>query len=136
MSARWWTAVAGVAFALLAGAEAASALISSNTIDQLATHKQDGRLVRVTGPIACTRAERISIRVSVHHPATAARARKRWTGRCTGEVQHWQVTARARSGARFEDGRGRVCAVATTRDGSRVTDTRRWCERARMARPR
>jgi hypothetical protein len=127
------TVVAGVAVALLAGAEAASALIATNTIDELATHKADGRLVRVTGPIACMRGERVSIRVVVRQPATAARARKRWKGRCTGEVQHWQITARARRGTRFADGRGRVCAVAITRAGSRATDTRRWCERVRVA---
>lgn len=65
MTAARFTLVAGVALALLAGAEAASAYIASNTIDELS--------------------------------------------------------------------RGRVCAIATTRDGSRVTDTRRWCERVRVA---
>jgi hypothetical protein len=133
MTAMSWTVVAGLTVALLAGADAASAVIATNTIDELATHK-DGSLVWVTGPIACTRGERISITVTIRQAAIGARARGRWKGRCTGEVQHWQVTARRR-GARFETGRGRVCAVATTRDGSRVTDTRRWCERVRMAPP-
>jgi pimeloyl-ACP methyl ester carboxylesterase len=118
----------GLAVVVLSGAEAASAYISANTIDELATHKNDGRLLRVTGPIACTRGERISIGVAVSQPATAARAQSRWRGRCNGEVQRWQVGARARGGARFETGRGRVCAVAKTRSGSRVTDARRWCE--------
>jgi pimeloyl-ACP methyl ester carboxylesterase len=117
---------------LLSGAEAASAFISANTIDG-PTYTQDGRLVRVTGPIACTRGERIAIRVAIRQPATAARARGRWNGRCTGEVQHWQVRARARGGSRFENGRGRVCAVARTRRGARVTDRRRWCERVQVA---
>jgi hypothetical protein len=121
--------VVALAVALLAGAGAASAGIASNTIDELATHKRGGGLVRVTGPIGCAQGERVSIRVAVRQPATAARARRRWRGRCTGEVQHWEVTARAGRGTRFENGRGRVCAVATTRAGSRVTDTRRWCER-------
>jgi alpha-beta hydrolase superfamily lysophospholipase len=40
---------------------------------------------------------------------------------------------RARRGTRFENGRGRVCAVAKTRSGSRVTDARRWCERVDVA---
>jgi hypothetical protein len=52
------TAVAGVAVAVLAGAEAANAIITTNTIDELATHKRDGRLVRTTGPIGCARARR------------------------------------------------------------------------------
>jgi pimeloyl-ACP methyl ester carboxylesterase len=124
--------VVGLAVALLFGAQDASAFIAANTIDRLATYKQRGGLVRVTGPIACTRGEHVAIRVAVSEPATA-RARGRWKGRCTGEVQHWQVTARARGGSRFESGRGRVCAVATTRRGARVTDRHRWCERVQVA---
>jgi alpha-beta hydrolase superfamily lysophospholipase len=125
--------VAGVAVVVLFGAEAAGAFLSANTIDGHATYNEGGRLVRVTGPIACTRGERVAVRVAVRQPATAARARGRWKGRCTGEVQHWQVRARARGGTRFENGRGRVCAVASTRSGVRVTDRRRWCERVRVA---
>jgi pimeloyl-ACP methyl ester carboxylesterase len=119
----------GLVVVMLGGADAPSAFVSGNTIDDLATHKKHGRLVRVTGPIRCTRGERISIRVSVTQPATRARARGRWKGRCTGKVQHWQVGAGARGESRFETGRGRVCAVAKTRSADRVTDTRRWCER-------
>jgi alpha-beta hydrolase superfamily lysophospholipase len=121
--------VVGLAALLLSGAEAASAFISANTIDEHATYRRDGRLLRVTGPVRCTRGERVAIGVAVRQPATAARARSRWRGRCTGKVQHWRVTARARRGTRFEDGSARVCAVAKTRTGSRATDRRRWCER-------
>jgi hypothetical protein len=53
--------VAGLALVLPAGVEAASAIITTNTLDPLASHKQDGRLVRVTGPSGCTRGERVSI---------------------------------------------------------------------------
>jgi alpha-beta hydrolase superfamily lysophospholipase len=115
--------------AMLGGADAASAFISANTIDEHATYTRDGARVRVTGPIGCTREERIAIRVTVTQRATGARARKTWTSRCTGELQHWQVRARARHGKRFQTGKGRVCAVAQTRNSSRVTDARKWCER-------
>jgi pimeloyl-ACP methyl ester carboxylesterase len=125
--------VVGLAVVVLTGAEAASAFVSGNTIDEQATYGKDGGLLRVTGPIRCTRGERVSIRVAVSQPATAARARSRWRGRCTGEVQRWQVGLRARRGTRFENGRGRVCAVAKTRSESRVTDRRRWCERVTVA---
>jgi hypothetical protein len=125
--------VVGLAIALLFGANAASAFISANTIDKHATYKQRGVLVRVTGPIVCTRGERVAIRAAVRQPATAARARGRWKGRCTGAVQHWQVRARARGMTRFENGRGRVCAVATTRSDAGVTDRRTWCERVQLA---
>jgi pimeloyl-ACP methyl ester carboxylesterase len=123
----------GLAVALLSGAEAASAFITANTIDEHATYTKHGSLLRTTGPIGCTRGERISIRASVTQPATAAHARGRWKGRCTGKVQHWQVEARARGESRFETGRGRVCAVAKTRSADRVTDTRRWCERVHVS---
>jgi pimeloyl-ACP methyl ester carboxylesterase len=122
--------VVGLAAVLLSGADSASAFISANTIDERAGYRKGGGLVRVTGPVRCTRGERVSIGVAVRQRATAAGARGRWKGRCRGEVQRWQVRLRARrGGSRFEDGRGRVCAVAETRSGSRVTDRRRWCER-------
>jgi alpha-beta hydrolase superfamily lysophospholipase len=125
--------VAAVAVVLLSGADAASAFITGNTIDERATYREDGRLVRVSGPIRCTRGERVSIRVAVSQPATGVRARSLWKSRCTGRVQHWRVRAHAGRGARFENGRGRVCAVAQTRSGSRLTDSRRWCERVDVA---
>jgi len=123
----------GLVVVMLGGADATSAFLSANTIDDLATHEKHGKLVVVSGPIGCTRGERVSITVRVSQPATAARARNRWKGRCTGEVQRWQVRARTRRGTRFGNGGGRVCAVAHTRTRSRVTDTRRWCERVNVS---
>jgi hypothetical protein len=125
--------VAGFAALTLWGADAASAFISANTIDGQATSTWDGARVRATGPIGCTSGERVSIRVTVSQAAIGARARKTWTGRCTGEIQHWQVRARARHVARFETGPGKVCAVAKTRTTGRVTDTRKWCERVAVS---
>jgi hypothetical protein len=126
--------VIGLAVVLLSGTETASAFISANTIDEQATYRKHGRLLRVTGPIECTRGERVAIRVAVSQPVTAARARSRWRSRCTGGVQRWQVKAHARHGTRFQNGSGRVCAVAKTRRGTRVTDRRRWCERVNVLR--
>jgi hypothetical protein len=125
--------VLGLAVVMLFGADAASGYLSGNTIDRYATYKDDGTRVRVTGPIGCTRGERVSIRVTVTQSATGTRARKVWKGRCTGELQHWRVRARARRVARFSSGAGEVCAVARTRGASRVTDTRRWCERVALS---
>ena len=115
------------------GADSASAFLTATTIDAQATDTLGGARVRATGPIGCTSGERVSIRVTVTQPATGAQARKTWTGRCTGEIQHWQVRARARPGARFETGAGRVCAVARTRTAGRATDTRKWCERVAVS---
>lgn len=125
--------VVGFAALTLWGADAASAFVSANTIDGQATHTRGGARVRATGPIGCTSGERVSIRVTVTQAATGARARKTWTGRCTREIQHWQVRARARQGSRFESGAGKVCAVAKTRTAGRVTDTRKWCERVAVS---
>jgi hypothetical protein len=109
-------------------APAAHAGIALNTIDDHATHARNGAQVRASGPIGCTQREHITIRVGVRQPATRARARGSWTAACTGEVQHWQVRARARTQARFADGTATVCAVAKTRAGQRVTETRKWCK--------
>jgi hypothetical protein len=128
------TAVALVALCVaLAGAPAAHAGVSLNTIDDHATHARNGAQVRASGPIGCTQRERIKIRVRVRQPETGARARGRWTAACTGEVQHWHVRARARTDARFLDGTATVCAVAKTRAGQRVTETRRWCTRVALS---
>ena len=111
------------------GADAAGAFLSANTIDAQATYTRDGAWVRATGPIGCTHGERVLIRVTVTQATTGARARKSWKRRCTGELQHWQIRARARHGTSFQAGAGRVCAVARTRSATRVTDRRKWCER-------
>jgi hypothetical protein len=123
----------GLAALTLSGAQASHAGVSLNTIDQHITYKHDGARVRSTGPIGCARGERITITVRVSQAATGARARGRWKARCTGEVQHWQVRARARGHERFAGGRASVCAVAKTHAGGRVTDTRRWCRRVSIS---
>jgi hypothetical protein len=129
--ARLVVALAGAV--ALCAASAAQAGIALNTIDRHLTYERGGALTRVSGPIGCTRGERIAITVRVRQMRSGARARGRWTGRCTGDVQRWQVRARARGRARFAGGRARVCAVGTTRAGARVTDTHRWCRRVSVS---
>ena len=123
-------ALAGTAVCV---APAAQAGVSLNTIDDHATHTRNGAQARASGPIGCTRHERITIRVRVRQPATGARARGIWTAACTGEVQHWHVRARARTDARFADGTATICAVARTRARQRVTETRKWCKRVALS---
>lgn len=112
---------------------AAHAGVSLNTIDRHVTSDRGGERVRVSGPIGCTRGERIAITIRVSQTTSGARARGHWTGRCTGAVQHWTVRARARGHAPFADGRARVCAVGRTRAAGRVTDTHRWCRRVAVS---
>lgn len=118
---------AGLAALVLGGAQSAHAGIALNTIDRHVTSDED---VRSSGPIACTRGERIVIKVRVSQ-TSGARARGRWSGRCTGDRQRWRVRARAQE--RFASGPARVCAVARTRADGRVTDERRWCRRVSVA---
>jgi hypothetical protein len=125
--------VAALVAVTLGGADAASPYISANTIDGHATHTNDGARVRATGPIGCTRGKRVSIKVTVSQAATGARASMTWKRRCTGQIQHWRVRARAHQGTRFATAAGRVCAVAETRAAGRLTDTRKWCERVSVS---
>jgi hypothetical protein len=124
---------------ILAGAlsihavRAAHAGVALNTIDDQATYGQDDALVRATGPIGCTRGELITIRARIRQATTGAVARGSWTGRCTGEVQHWEARARTRTDARFAEETATVRAVAKTRAGRRVTDTRRWRRRVSVS---
>jgi hypothetical protein len=114
-------------------ASAAHAGIALNTIDDHATYARNGVQVRTSGPIGCTQGERIVIRIGVRQAATGARASGVWRARCTGEVQHWQVRARAGTDARFAAGTVTVCAVAKTRAGQQVTETRKWCKRVPLS---
>jgi hypothetical protein len=54
----------GLAVLLPAGAETASALISSSTINELATHKRDGRRVRASGRVCAVARTRRQSRVT------------------------------------------------------------------------
>jgi hypothetical protein len=119
--------VVALAALTLQATETGHALISTNTIDRQATYTNGGERVRASGPVACTRGELISIRVTVIQAATDARASQRWEQRCTGEVQHWQVRVRAEGGKRFESGKAKVCALAYTRAGRWMTDEKTWC---------
>lgn len=94
--------IGSIAVLALWVADPAGAFISANTIDAQSTFTWGGTRVRATGPIGCTRGERVSLRVTVTQPATAVRARERWNGHCTGEIQRWHVRAYARHRTRFE----------------------------------
>jgi hypothetical protein len=87
--------LAGLALVLLAGCGGGERHLTTNTIDPLASHKQDGRLVQVTGPSGCTRGERVSITVAVRQPATAAQIRPRAVVSCCGPWSgFWLATSR------------------------------------------
>jgi hypothetical protein len=137
---------AGLAVAILCFAPTASGLISTNTIDRQVTYTKQGTRVHAGGPIACTRGEWVTVRATVTQTATHARASGRWEQLCKGHVQRWRIVARAHGrkplhwqvrqlarGSSFARGRARVCAVAKTRLGRRITDRRVWCVRVNLS---
>ena len=125
MKGRLVAVIVGCLLALVA--QPALAAISQNTIDPVATLSRRDRHVLVTGPIACTAGEKLSIRLTVTQSATGARAEGRTRLWCTGALQRWTVRATARGAARFDEGLAQVCAEAITRDRGVVTDTSQWC---------
>ena len=139
--------VAGLAVAILCAAPTASGIIATHTIDRQVTYTKQGSRVHTRGPIACTRGEWVTLRVTVSQTATHARASGRWGHLCRGDVQRWRVVARAhnrkpldwqvrqfaRGGGEFARGRARVCAVAKTLAGRRITDRQSWCMRVTVS---
>lgn len=69
---RFVSAATAVSLAFLILAPLAFAKVILNTIDPLATVADHGRLVIATGPIACTRGERVFLRVTVTQRTTGA----------------------------------------------------------------
>ncbi len=102
-------------------------------IDRDAISTRDGARVQATGPLICSRDERVSLRVTVTQRATRAVGGARWKHACTGAVQHWRVDASAGGDTRFEAGPGRVCVRGLTRVAERITDRRRWCRRVTVS---
>lgn len=125
-------------YAVVCGAAAGAAegaFLGNNpgNIDRNAISTRDGEGVQATGPLICSRDERVSLRVTVTQQATRAIARARWTHACSGAVQHWRVRAATRAGTRFEAGPGKVCVRGRTRSADRITDRERWCRRVAVS---
>src|SRR5713101_1545208 len=84
----WLAALVGVCLAPLALAR-----ILGNTIDPVAIVSGNGLHVVLTGPIACTEGERVSLRVTVTQRETGAPAEGAALFACTGVIQQWRVLA-------------------------------------------
>jgi hypothetical protein len=104
----------------------ALAKISFNTIDPLATLTDRGRLVIATGPITCTRGERVYLRVTITQRESGAVAEGRGPVVCTGNSQHWEVHAATQGKASFEEGPALAVAVARSADRGQITDAHQW----------
>lgn len=78
----------------------------------------DGSTLTVSGTVACTPGQRVSIDVSVVQNSTHAFAVGGMQGRCTGHAQQWSTQATVEGNPTFEAGTAEVCATARTRTAS------------------
>ena len=104
----------------------AFAKITYNTIDPLAVVTDNGRLVIATGPISCTRGERVFLRVTVTQRPTGAVAEGSGRVVCTGNNQQWQVQAATQGQATFGEGAAIAVAIARTAYRGEITDAHQW----------
>jgi hypothetical protein len=119
--------------AMTALAPTASAGVVLNTIDGEASLDDAGRLVAVTGPIRCDRAERATIRVTVSQRSTGAVTEGRWRGTCGRTTATWTAKRFVpRGAATFRPGSAKACALGVTRGAGTVTDAKQWCEPVRL----
>jgi hypothetical protein len=100
--------------------------IALNTIDPVAVVTDDGRQLRITGPIACTTTERVTLQVTVTQRTTGAVAQGRAHFLCTGQLQHWDVWVTHDGPESFEEGAATAVALARTRVQGKPTDVHQW----------
>ena len=104
----------------------AFARIVSNTIDDTATIRPNGRHVLVSGPVSCTAGETLDLRVTVTQRTTGAFGEGQTRLRCTGTDLHWFVEASTRGGESFEEGPATVTAIGITTSRGSSTDAHQW----------
>lgn len=102
------------------------ARLSSNTIDPIAILSSNNRQVLVTGPIDCTKGEKLSLEVVLTQRETNAIAKGTLETACTGDIQKWEINTRAEDGTTFKDGNATAWALATTRNHGKITDIDQW----------
>ena len=107
-------------------APVAYAKIFNNTIDPVATVSDNGRRIVLTGPIQTDVVEKIYLRVTVTQRTTGAAADGIAILRGTGELQQWEVKAKARGKASFEPGPATAVAIALTSDKGQTSDAHQW----------
>ena len=118
------TILSSIVFLILA--PRALAKVVFNTIDTLATLTDRGRLVIATGPITCTRGERVFLRVTVTQRTTGAVAEGRSRVVCTGNNQQWEVHAATQGKADFDEGPALAVAIGRSADHGKITDAHQW----------
>src|SRR6266571_2445732 len=118
---RTLAALVGVCLAPLALAK-----VINNTIDPVAIVSGNGLHVVLTGPIACTEGERVSLRVTVAQRETGALAEGVALFACTGVLQHWKVLASIQGNETFQPGPATAVAIGRSSAGAKTTDSHPW----------
>ena len=93
-------AFAALSLTLLGGSGVASADVTNAVLDGSATLKRNGRALEMTGSLVCDAGERVMVTVNPMTGNTSAVGRTRFV--CTGDVQTFSVTVRARGSMSFE----------------------------------
>ena len=113
----------------------AYAKVALNTIDPTAALSDKGRRIVVTGPIQTDVVERIYLRVTMTQRTTGAVAEGIAILRGTGDLQHWEVQAKARGKASFEPGAATAVAIGVTGDPGHTTDAHQWLVNITLVNP-
>jgi hypothetical protein len=100
--------------------------VALNTIDPSALVTNNGRHIMVSGPIACTAGERVTLRVTVTQRTTGAVAHGRTRFTCAGDLQQWEVHVVNHSTTPFEEGVATAVARARTTAQGEPTDAHQW----------
>jgi hypothetical protein len=106
----------------------ALAKVVFNTIDPVAIVSDNGRHLIVTGPIECTRGERVYVRVTVTQRVSGAIAEGLTLLVCDGEGrrQQWRIDAASQGRERFQPGAALAVASARTAFRGESTDAHQW----------
>jgi len=111
---------------LSAAATRTFAGIALNTIDTVAHQTESGWQIVVTGPIACTAGERITLHLTVTQRSTGAVGQGHTRFLCTGALQQWEVLVTHDKKAAFADGAATAVALARTTAQGAPTDAHQW----------
>lgn len=108
------------------------ARLSSNTIDPIVTLSSNNRQVLVTGPIDCTKGEKLSLDVILTQRDTSALAKGKLETTCTGDIQKWKINTKAEYGTKLKEGTATAWALATTRNHGKITDVDQWSREVKV----
>jgi hypothetical protein len=115
-----------LALVLSAATDPTFAGVALNTIDPVAHQTENGRQIVVTGPIACTAGEGVTLRVTVTQRSSGAVGQGRTRFPCTGALQQWEVWITHDKKSAFAYGVATAVAFARTTAQGTPTDAHQW----------